>query len=148
MKLPEKPLRIAIVNALAGNIIYNGTPVQVYDRFAANNAVFPRIIITPAIAGPQIGSKISFRANFVQNVKITAAFQDDVTSNPVDDIANQVAQILIPGTTGPYVDLLPDFRVILVTLSGSNDQDYQDQYLKYTDKNLLFNFIIEQTDLL
>jgi len=156
MKDPAEALRIATVNALqAGNISYTivvgGTPVTyadvpIFDEFTEDNTSFPRIIIQDAQVGPQQGSKIGFRANCTQVIKVTMAFPGSggVTKNITDNISSQIMQLLVPSPQGPFMDLGPDFKIMLAVVAGAVNQSYQDAERKYIDRNVRITYTIEQ----
>lgn len=142
MKNTSKPLRIALVAALEGILLYRGTPVSIRDTFAAADDIFPRVIINGFSTFEQ-GHKSGFLYESTGTIKISSKFLVNATSNMVDEIENDLLGIVAPAPAGPFVTL-DGFFVWAVNLDGSVPQEYEINPHKFIDKNLRLNFKIQQ----
>ena len=144
MKYPGKDIRVAIYNSLSTALLYNGNTLPVWDSFAPPGTGFPRVIINSP-EGSQDGSKVQNMWDLTMTIKISSAFLGDVvSSNVVDEIANNICNLLMPTPQGPYPDAAPNFSIWLINVIGDTNLEYEAVKKKYVDKNLRLNIKIEQ----
>lgn len=122
-------LRVATAAAL------QDAGLTVYDMYADDNAVFPRIILNGVSALQTNFNKCGFVHDYNQSIKVTQSFAAGATSNTVDQLTDQILSILAPFNVSGYL-VLPDFNIWRVNTQIVGTLQYTDGVRKYIDKNL------------
>lgn len=141
MRVPDKQIRIGLMSALA-SLSYAGQPVGVSADMNTPDATYPRVTIK-SITTLQEGSK----SQFMYETDVTLLVEDRklniVNSNIVDDIADAIAQLLVPSLQGEYF-AMTDFRVWFVDVNSTVTNTYTVTPHQYTDKNIRITIKSEQ----
>lgn len=136
MKIPDKEIRIGLTTVLAS------LSVPVYAEMAIPGAVYPRVTIK-SINSLQEGSKNQFMYETDVTLEISDRRINLINPNIVDDIANDIAGILVPSPQGLYLPLT-GFRIWFMDINSSVSNVYEVKPHQYIDKNIRITIKIEQ----
>lgn len=94
----SKAIRTAYFQALNGNITYNSNDVPIYDVYAIPEGVTYPYILLSSQTSSQISVKRCKRYNTTLLVDIVTGNQQPIGRGQSEDIAEQVENIVTPGT--------------------------------------------------
>jgi hypothetical protein len=141
MRVPDKEIRVGLMAALA-SLSYSGQPVPIAADMNAPVTTYPRVTIK-SISSTQEGSK----SQFMYETDITLLIEDRkinvVNSNIVDDIADAIAQLLVPSIQGEYF-YMASFRAWFIDINSTVSNTYTVTPHQYIDKNIRLTLKIEQ----
>lgn len=92
----ERVFRKAVYNALNGNVIYNATPVPVYDEFASDSAGNLFIVLGNQYADDR-RNFAKFVTGSVLVIDIVHLQNRAMTKDVIDSVSNSIKGILMPG---------------------------------------------------
>lgn len=141
MRVPDKQLRVGLKAALAA-LVYSGQPVGVSASMSEPFAGYPRVTIT-SVSSTQEGSKSQFMYETDITLEISDRRINLINPNTVDDIADSIAQILVPSLQGEYFNV-SGFRIWFIDIAGTPSNTYTVTPHQYIDKNLRLTIKSEQ----
>lgn len=142
MNDPSYDIRVAVAGLLS-DIIYNASPVPVFDEIVSADAGFPRIVLLDVSGGGARFTKCGFGANWSQIIKVSTSFTGRVSKNAVELISKEILERLVP-LSGDFIDIGPDFNVWKVDGAIVSTQTYQDGIRQYIDKNIRITYSLTQ----
>lgn len=141
MRVPDKQIRIGLKAALAG-LTFAGQPVAIFADMATPSALYPRVLIK-AVSSIQEGSKSQFMYETDITLEISDRRINVINPNTVDDIADSIAQLLVPSLQGEYFEVA-GFRIWFIDVNSTVSNIYDSKPHQYIDKNIRLTIKLEQ----
>lgn len=146
MRSPAELIRSASFLAVSNGIGFvAGVDVIVYDAFALDNAVFPRVILQGITGGGPKFSKCGFGGDWFQSIKISSAFRMGGTTNYNETIVDNILEVLCP-PNGPYLNLGEPFHIWNAYGQILNTLTYDDGVVKYIDTDIQITYSITESN--
>lgn len=115
-------LIIGYYQCLAGNITYNGAPVNVYNVAVDSGDKFHYILIRPESESDG-SNKSSFVTNPVVVIDIVTVHDGSIDASVVESIDDQIRQLLFPTRNAIGIEIDADFQLLNVIARNSTYLD-------------------------
>lgn len=146
MKDTKKILRLAVFNALDGNVTYDGDTIPVVDEKLRNNAGASRYIVlsTQQEVLTERNSSCWIKQSSI-DIEVYETSETEVSKDSVNDIGEDITEIILPSINTVGLTVPSGFQFQEAYLESSTTQTvFIDNNNSVVVERLRFAFIITQ----